>query len=276
MSELVNSVAFSQLSMPKTWFEVANDILPLLEAPEKSGFRTATDLLIALAKARNLTPRALIKQIEAARFLLNTYPALIAECRVTGGHSQVEYLAKIHKLAVPTADNIARDVIVGHITVPDITERYIKLRDQQETKDQSPAVQARLKALRDTEICHELVRKHFSLFGANSPEEIAINFRFNKISFDAAVVQDQQLKGVIEFINDNGFVSQKRNTFLIISKIALYRFQVDTVWLFMLNWNGNLVQAIQDQAQAWGITGIKLVFFEEAGSAQCLEAVDVL
>jgi len=81
----MNNVVFSQLSAPENWFSLVQRILPLLKNPMESGFQTSSELLSALAASRNLTPRALMKQVDAAKFLLEKYPDVLARLRIRGG-----------------------------------------------------------------------------------------------------------------------------------------------------------------------------------------------
>lgn len=275
MNELSKNVVFSQLSITETWFDLAKNILPLLVEPSASGFQTATELVSALAAARKLTPRALLKQVDAAKFLLDAYPGLITKHGVEGGHSQVEYLAKIYKLEKPIADEIAVDVIRGNMTMASMNARYLMIRDQQSPQGQSPAVQARMRGIRFEETCYRLLQENSGEFGAQTPSDIVRDYKVNRLTLDAAVVRDGKLITALEFIAA-GVASAPRDALPIVAKLALCRYRTSSVWLFLPAWAESLAQAIQEELRAWGVDGVRIALVAESEGSASLKFIKEL
>lgn len=249
-------VSFSQLSQPIGWYALTLQILPLLADPGTSGFKTENELLSALAAARKLTPRALIKQIDAARFVLASYPDLVKSVGVTGGHSQIEFLEKIRKLDRAAADQLAPAVLRGDLSMVQMRQRYAEAQEKAGPASTSSAVAARRRGIDFEKTCQQVILSNLDVFGAKDASEVVHEYRQDNFTLDFALHTPAGLVGIECKVA--GVASARRDALPILSRLALYRYRVQTMWLLVPDWAQHLAEAVQDEAQRWGVTGIRV------------------
>lgn len=269
---MTTSVSFSQLAHPDGWYALTLKILPLLEDPLTSGFKTVNELLSALAAARKLTPRALMKQVDAARFVQKTYPDLVRDLGVEGGHSQIEFLEKIHKIDPSEANQLAPGVIRGDVSMAQIRQRYAEAVEKAGPANSSPALAARRRGIEFENTCYEVVLANLETFGARDASQVVREFQQDNYSLDIAIMGADGVVCGIE-CKVAGVASARRDAMPILAKLALYRYQVDTMWLLVPEWATHLAEAVQDEAQHWGVDGIRVGTISEDSSSPRLNVL---
>lgn len=256
--------AFSQLAVPDSWFDLARRVIPLLDNPAASGFQTAAELLSALAAKRKQTPRGLGKQVDAARFVLETYPHLVEDFGVEGGHSQIEFLSKIHKIDPREADRLAPRVLAGGMTMDQMRAAYAECLDKTRSGGPASAVAARKRAFDFERVCVELMRRNPNVFGAEGADEIKEGYRIGRFSLDGAVVRSGRVLVGMES-RVGGTLMSPRDALPLLARFALLRHRLDTMWLLVPNWADRFAEAVRDEAREWDVTGIRVALVEENG-----------
>ena len=264
MNEDREIVSFSQLSNRDNWFELVLKILPLLETPQNSGFKTVIELVSALAASRGQTPRALSKQVDAAKFVISNFPELVKSLGVSGGHSQIEFLAKIHKFDKEAAIAIAPAVIQGNLTMTDIRKLYTETLERSNPVSPPPAVAARRRAMEFEKTCLEVILANKEVFGASNEREIIPEFRSGRLVLDVAVLRYGHLACGVE-CKIGGVASAARDAMPILAKLTLFRQKVDVMWLLVPDWARHLAETVKEEAIHWGVTGVRVGTVSEDG-----------
>jgi hypothetical protein len=257
--------AFNRLAVPERWFDMARQVIPLLDNPAASGFKTAAELLSALAAGRKQTHRGLGKQVEAARFVLQTYPDLVNDFGVEGGHSQIEFLSKIHKIDPREADRLAPRVLAGGMTMDQMRAAYAECVDKTRSGGPASAVAARMRAFDFERTCVALMRRHPEVFGARSADEIKEGCRIGRFSLDGAVVRDGRVLVGMES-RVGGTLMSPRDALPLLARFALLLHRLDTVWLLVPQWAERFAEAVRDEAREWDVTGIRVALVNEGGT----------
>lgn len=256
--------AFNELAVPASWFDVARRVIPLLDDPASSGFQTVAELLSALAAKRKQTPRGLGKQVDAARFVLKEYPDLVESQGVEGGHSQIEFLAKIHKIDPSEAHRMAPRVLAGAMTMGQMRIAYEEGVEKTRSGGPASAVAARKRAFDFERTCVQLMRRNPEIFGANGVDEIKEGARIGRFSLDGAVVRDGRVLVGMES-RVGGTLMSPRDALPLLARFALLRHRLDTVWLLVPQWADRFAEAVRDEAREWDVTGIRVALVDEGG-----------
>jgi hypothetical protein len=229
-------------------------------------------LLSALAAKRKQTPRGLAKQVDAARFALETYPEMVSDWGVRGGHSQIEFLEKIHKMDPAEAHLLAPKVLGGQMTMRQIREAYALCLEKTESAGPASAVAARRRAIEFDKTCITLMYRHAELFGASFPDDIRVGYRIGRIGLDAAVVKGGVVIAGMES-RVGGVSTASRDAMPLLSRFALLRYRVETMWLLVPKWAQHFAEAVRDEAEEWKVPGVRIALVDESSSEPRLEVI---
>ena len=261
------------LPAPVGWFPLALQILPHLGNIKKGiGIRTSTELISSLAASMKITPRGLAKQLEAARFLQTTYPELVAQHGVDGGHSQVEFLQRIHKLAPQEADLIAADVVRGRVSMVQIRKKHQELLAKN-PHAHTAAIQGRRRALEFDRTCFEAISNNLELLGIPPLATVVQKPRVKGAYLDAAVFDGTTILCGFEFVV-GGVASAERNTLPILARVGLFKNITNIMWVFFPQWAAHMGEALIEDAQEWGVSGIKVALVLEDGKQTELKVLN--
>lgn len=206
-------------------------LLEAIRQPTTYGFATACELLAAVAHERQLGPRALAKQLDAVRFLRECYPELVAAGAVQGGHSQTEYLQKIHGVSVERADDLASRVVNGKISMAEMRREFDEAVSSH-GKAGSTGAMARRRVVEFEQACRAVLLGRIEEFSGGKPATVSDRFNLNGHTLDYAVVDGSQILCAIE-CRIGGMRNTQREAFDIVAKLAMYARKVDSACLLL-------------------------------------------
>jgi hypothetical protein len=246
----------NELSLPNnshdSWFECNVPLLRATGRPEEHGFATAGDLLAHVARERELTVRALTKQIEAVRFLLVTYPQHVESAPVSGGYSQIEYLRKIHEVWPYHANQLAWEAINGRISMARMRKEFANALEVTGHPGSTGAM-ARRRVLAFEQACRQVIEDRFELF-SNRPDATLTNgFKLHGHTIDYAIHDKQVIYSAVE-CSSGGMRSTGREAFGMVSTLAMLKRRAQQVWLLLPEAAAPRADAVIEMTLEWGVT----------------------
>ncbi len=224
---------------------------------------TPTQVIATAARQRGLTPRALGKQLLAAKFLLDTYPSHLPRGeRLAGGYSQVEYLAKIHQLDQARADRLVGPVLAGDVSMAQMRAAYEEVVAATGGPTSNSA-KTKQRGLAFESACEQAIRRNPELFGLHSGTVLVSRYRFLDTTLDYAVLLDGRPVCAVE-VRIGGLASPRREAFGMTATLALVARKIDAVFVLVPASSQDLAEALNECIRAWTVSGVQIATVEEA------------
>lgn len=249
------------LSGAEDWFRLALPLVKTLQDPSNMGASTPTQIIANAARVRGLTPRALGKQIQAAKFLLQTYPDVLKFTAVQGGYSQVQYLAKIHQVSVSRADALVRSVLGAEVSMARMRSAYDEVVTS-EGGPRSSSAKTKRRGIAFEAACEHAIRVNGEFFNLIDGAVLLAGHRFLDVALDYAVLRDGRVISAIE-VRIGGLASAKREAFALLAKLALLASKVERVYLLVPAPSEELLAALGEGIRAWGIERVHVATVDE-------------
>ena len=187
---------------------------------------TPTQVIANAARLRGLTPRAVGKQILAAKFLRETYPGRIGSGQVRGGYSQIEYLAKIHQLDPARADRLVGPVLSAEVSMAQMRAAYDEVVASIGGPTSSTA-KAKQRGLAFESACEAAIKANGEFFQLTSGASLVADYRLVDTVLDFAVLRDGFLVSAVE-VRIGGLASAKREASALTARLALLASRVES------------------------------------------------
>lgn len=245
----------NQLKLPsydaRLWFECNTPLLEAIQQPTTYGFSTAGELLAAVARERNLSPRALTKQLEAVRFLRSVYPELVASGQVQGGYSQTEYLQKIHGVSAKRADELASRVVNGEISMATMRQEFDHAISSRGHGGSTGAM-ARRRVIEFEHACRTLLETRIEDFSGGKPATVSDRFDLNGQMLDYAVIDGGRVLCAVE-CRIGGMRNTQREAFDLVAKLAMYTRKAETSCLLLPESAKALSDMVREVLSRWRV-----------------------
>jgi hypothetical protein len=233
------------------WFSLAIPLIEELDDPQRMARTTQTQVISNAARQRGLTPRAIGKQILAAKFLRETYPERIGSGQVRGGYSQVEYLAKIHQLDPVRADRLVELVLSAEISMAQMRNAY----DEMVARTGGPtssAAKAKQRGLAFERACEAAIRANGELFHMVDRATLVTNYRLLDTVLDFAVLREGLLLSAIE-VRIGGLASAQREASTLTARLALLASRAEYAYVLVPSASEDLAEALEESLRSWGV-----------------------
>jgi len=243
------------------WFTLAVPLVEELGDALRMTSTTPTQVIANAARLRGLTPRAVGKQILAAKFLRETYPGRIGSGQVRGGYSQVEYLAKIHQLDPARADQLVESVLSAGVSMAQMRDAYDEVVASTGGPTSS-AAKTKQRGLAFERACEAAIRSNGEFFQFAGGATLVENYRLVDTVLDFAVLRDGRIVSAIE-VRIGGLASAKREASALTARLALLARRVEHVYLLAPLASGDLAEALQESLRSWGVERVQVATVEE-------------
>ena len=230
------------------WFTLAVPLLEELADPERMATTTQTQVIANAARLRGLTPRAVGKQILAAKFLRETYPGRIGSGLVRGGYSQVEYLEKIHRLDPARADRLVGPVLSAEVSMAQMRAAYDEVVASIGGPTSSTA-KAKQRGLAFESACEAAIKANGEFFQLTGGASLVADYRLVDTVLDFAVLRDGRVASAIE-VRIGGLASAKREASALTARIALLSRRAEHVYVLVPAASEDLAEAVQESLRA--------------------------
>jgi len=247
---------------PHDWLSLIRPISEEMEAARASGTMTPTQVIANAARQRGLTPRALGKQVLAARFLEETYPMhLMPGERIAGGYSQVEYLAKIHQLDPERANRLVGPVLAGEVSMAQMRTAYEEVVAATGGPNSNSA-RTKQRGLAFEAACEQAIRSNPERFGLEPGAVLVSRYRVLDTTLDYAVVVGGHPVSAIE-VRIGGLAAPRREAFSVTSRLALLARKIPSVVVLVPASSQDLADALEACIRGWGVEGVRVATVEE-------------
>ncbi len=244
------------------WFSLAIPLIKELDDPQRMATTTPTQVIANAARLRGLTPRAVGKQILAAKFLLETYPARLGSGPILGGYSQVEYLAKIHQLDAARADRLVGPVLAAEVSMTQMRAAYDEVVASTGGPTSS-AAKTKQRGLAFAAACEAAIRANGEFFQLADGATLVENYRLVDNVLDFAVLRGDSVVSAIE-VRIGGLASVKREASTLTARLALMARRAEHVYLLVPSDSEDLVEAVQESLWSWGIERVHVATVDES------------
>lgn len=239
---------------PKMWFYCNSPIVQAASDPQAYGYPTTGELIASVARDRGLNPRALTKQLDAARFLMSIFPELIASQEVLGGYSQTEYLKKIFEIAPETARVLAPKVVSGQITMPKIKEAFEKAVSTKGGPSSAGAM-ARRRVVDFESQCARLLSEDLESLVGTRPARLTQDFHLNGYNVDFAIHDTKDVFMAIE-CRIGGMRSSDREAFDVVANLAMFTRRAEKACLLVPASARHLADSVNEIANKWEVGNV--------------------
>lgn len=233
------------------WFSLAIPLIKELDDPQRMATKTPTQVIANAARLRGLTPRAIGKQILAAKFLRETYPGLLGSGPMRGGYSQVEYLAKIHQFDPALADRLVGLILSAEISMAQMRVAY----DEVVAHTGGPtsnAAKTKQRGLAFEAACELAIRAQGEFFQLTDRATLVQNYRLVDAALDFAVLRNGRVISAIE-VRIGGLVAARRDASTLTARLALFATRVEHVYLLVPEESEELADAMTISLRDWGV-----------------------
>lgn len=244
-----------------SWFQLVLPLVEDLQDPESMGGRTPTQVIADAASLRGVQSRTLGKQVLAARFLLETYPALLKTERMSGGYSQVEYLAKVYKIDPSRADRIVKQVFADEISMAQMRTLYNEVVASGREPISNAAI-VRKRAMEFEKNCLQVIKHNKALFRISVKASVERDHRIVDMRPDFVVIDRGDVIAAFE-ARIGGLSSAKRDALVLTARLALLTRRVENVYLLVPTGAEELIDAMNQSIRGWGVERLTVVEVEE-------------
>jgi hypothetical protein len=243
------------------WFSLAIPLIEELDDPQRMATTTPTQVIANAARLRGLTPRAVGKQILAAKFLRVTYPERVASGPILGGYSQVEYLAKIRQLDPARADRLVGPVLSAEVSMAQMRAAYNEVVTSTGGPTSS-AAKAKQRGVAFESACEAAIRANGAFFHLAEGSALVADYRLLDTVLDFAVLRDGRPISAIE-VRIGGLASAKREASTLTARLALLAGRVEHVYVLVPAASEDLAEAVQESLRAWGVERANVATVDE-------------
>lgn len=243
------------------WFNLAIPLIEQLDDSQRMATTTPTQVIANAARLRGLTPRAIGKQILAAKFLRETYPVRISSGQVRGGYSQVEYLAKIHQLDPARADRLVDAVVSADVSMAQMRSAYEEVVASTGGPTSSTA-KTKQRGFAFEGACEAAIWANCEFFQLRDRASLVSNYRLVDTVLDFAVLHDGRIVSAIE-VRIGGLASAKREATALTARLALLSRRVEHTYLLVPSVSEDLAEAVQESLRSWGVERVRLATVDE-------------